>query len=165
MREAREKQVRPAAPRRSKTDCLALFRAKKSNDWSNYIEVVASDAEDAEPWAVMIQLNGYPENATEEEKAAADAVIEGLDEGMQWTDGSSYFYVEVKHDAETDLSAVIRNHFYQLTINSVEGLGTPVYDPDEVIEIFEKPTDEEYYIAAKIQILKWNIVSQNVALN
>lgn len=139
--------------------------AKKSNDWSNYIEVVASDAEDAEPWAVMIQLNGYPENATEEEKAAADAVIEGLDEGMQWTDGSSYFYVEVKHDAETDLSAVIRNHFYQLTINSVEGLGTPVYDPDEVIEIFEKPTDEEYYIAAKIQILKWNIVSQNVALN
>ena len=47
----------------------------------------------------------------------------------------------------------------------VEGLGTPVYDPDEVIEIFEKPTDEEYYIAAKIQILKWNIVSQNVALN
>ena len=97
--------------------------------------------------------------------SAADAVIEGLDEGMQWTDGSSYFYVEVKHDAETDLSAVIRNHFYQLTINSVEGLGTPVYDPDEVIEIFEKPTDEEYYIAAKIQILKWNIVSQNVALN
>ena len=139
--------------------------AKKSNDWSNYIEVVASDAEDAEPWAVMIQLNGYPGNATAEEKAAADAVIEGLDEGMQWTDGSSYFYVEVKHDAETDLSAVIRNHFYQLTINSVEGLGTPVYDPDEVIEIFEKPTDEEYYIAAKIQILKWNIVSQNVALN
>ena len=133
------------------------------NDWSDYIEVVA--AEDAEPWTVKIQLNGYPENATAEEKAAADAVINGLDEGMQWTDGSSYFYVEVKHDADADLSAVIRNHFYQLTINSIEGLGTPVYDPDKVIDEFDKPTDEEYYIAAKIQILKWKIVSQNVALN
>ncbi len=138
---------------------------EKSNDWSSYIEVVASDATDAEPWAVMIQLKDYPENATAEEIAAADAVIDGLDEGMQWTDGSSYFYVEVKHDAATDLSAVIRNHFYQLTINSIEGLGTPVYDPDKVIDEFEKPTDEEYYIAAKIQILKWKIVSQNVALN
>lgn len=137
---------------------------EKSNDWSNYIKVVASTSEDAEPWAVMIQLNGYPENATAEEKAAADAVIAGLDEGMQWTDGSSYFYVEVKHDTKEDLSAVIRNHFYQLTINSIEGLGTPVYDPDKVIDKFEKPTDEEYYIAAKIQILKWNIVSQSVDL-
>ena len=91
-------------------------------------------------------------------------MIEGLDEGMQWTDGSSYFYVEVKHDAETDLSAVIRNHFYQLSVNSISGLGTPVYDPSEKIEFFEKPTDEEYYIAAKIQILKWNMVSQDVAL-
>ena len=134
------------------------------NDWSNYIEVVASDSEDAEPWTVKIQLKGYPENATAEEKAAADAVIDGLDEGMQWTDGSSYFYVEVKHDTGKDLSAIIRNHFYQLTINSIEGLGTPVYNPNEVIKEFEKPTDEEYYIAAKIQILKWNIVSQSVDL-
>lgn len=135
-----------------------------SNDWSDYIEVAASDSENAKPWTVKIVLNGYPANATAEEKAAADAVIEGLDEGMQWTNGSSYFYVEVKHDTEEELSAVIRNHFYQLTINSIEGLGTPVYNPNEVIKEFEKPTDEEYYIAAKIQILKWNIVSQNVDL-
>jgi hypothetical protein len=51
-----------------------------------------------------------------------------------------------------------------LSVNSISGLGTPVYDPSEKIEFFDKPTDEEYYIAAKIQILKWNMVSQDVAL-
>ena len=84
---------------------------------------------------------------------------------MQWTDGDAYFYVPIKHNvAGQDLEGVVRNHFYQLSVNSISGLGTPVYDPSEKIEFFEKPTDEEYYIAAKIQILKWNIVSQDVAL-
>lgn len=137
----------------------------KSNDWSNYLKVQASSEEGAKPWAVEIVLNGQPATATAEEVAAAQAIIEGLDKGMQWTDGDAYFYVPIKHNvAGQDLEGVVRNHFYQLSVNSISGLGTPVYDPSEKIEFFEKPTDEEYYIAAKIQILKWNMVSQDVAL-
>ena len=137
----------------------------KSNDWSNYLKVQASSEEGAKPWAVEIVLNGQPATATAEEVAAAQAIIEGLDKGMQWTDGDAYFYVPIKHNvAGQDLEGVVRNHFYQLSVNSISGLGTPVYNPSEKIEFFDKPTDEEYYIAAKIQILKWNMVSQNVDL-
>lgn len=137
----------------------------KSNDWSNYLKVQASSEEDAKPWAVEIVLDGQPATATADEVAAAQAIINGLDKGMQWTDGDAYFYVPIKHNvANQDLEGVVRNHFYQLSVNSISGLGTPVYDPSEKIEFFEKPTDEEYYIAAKIQILKWNMVSQDVAL-
>lgn len=137
----------------------------KSNDWSNYLKVQASSEEGAKPWAVEIVLDGQPATATAEEVAAAQAIIDGLDKGMQWTDGDAYFYVPIKHNvAGQDLEGVVRNHFYQLSVNSISGLGTPVYDPSEKIEFFDKPTDEEYYIAAKIQILKWNMVSQDVAL-
>lgn len=137
----------------------------KSNDWSSYLKVQASTEADAKPWAVEIVLDGQPATATAEEVAAAQAIIDGLDKGMQWTDGDAYFYVPIKHNvANQDLEGVVRNHFYQLSVNSISGLGTPVYDPSEKIEFFEKPTDEEYYIAAKIQILKWNMVSQDVAL-
>ena len=137
----------------------------KSNDWSNYLKVQASSEEGAKPWAVEIVLDGQPATATAEEVAAAQAIIDGLDKGMQWTDGDAYFYVPIKHNvAGQDLEGVGRNHFYQLSVNSISGLGTPVYDPSEKIEFFDKPTDEEYYIAAKIQILKWNMVSQDVAL-
>lgn len=137
----------------------------KSNDWSNYLKVQASSEEGAKPWAVEIVLDGQPATATAEEVAAAQVIIDGLDKGMQWTDGDAYFYVPIKHNvAGQDLEGVVRNHFYQLSVNSISGLGTPVYDPSEKIEFFDKPTDEEYYIAAKIQILKWNMVSQDVAL-
>ena len=137
----------------------------KSNDWSSYLKVQASTEADAKPWAVEIVLDDQPATAKEVEVAAAQAIINGLDKGMQWTDGDAYFYVPIKHNvAGQDLEGVVRNHFYQLSVNSISGLGTPVYDPSEKIEFFEKPTDEEYYIAAKIQILKWNMVSQDVAL-
>lgn len=152
------------------SDCFYTVDANnssvaKNNDWSNYIKVQASSKTDAKPWAVEIVLDGQPDNATAEEMAAAQAVIDGLDEGMQWTNGDAYFFVELMHNVDgQNMSAVVRNHFYQLSVNSISGLGTPVYEPTDKIEIFEKPSDEEYYIAAKIQVLKWNVVSQGVEL-
>lgn len=137
-----------------------------SNDWASYIATAECVDEGAETWNVSIVLNGKPENATNDEVKAAQAIIANLDKAMQWTDGDAYFFVELKHDVDgqKDLNGVVRNHFYQLSVNSISGLGTPVYTPDEKILEFKKPTDEEYYIAAKIQILKWNMVSQDVAL-
>lgn len=58
---------------------------------------------------------------------------------------------------------VVRNHVYKCTITHLSGLGTPVYNPDEVI-IPEKPNNEVAYIAADIHVLSWRVVSQNVDL-
>ena len=58
---------------------------------------------------------------------------------------------------------VVRNHFYNVTINKIENLGTSVYDPNEDII---KPTIDNtlYFIGASINILSWKIVSQGVDL-
>lgn len=58
---------------------------------------------------------------------------------------------------------VVRNHSYQVVINSVTGLGTPVYNPDDVIDP-EQPKDEESYLAARIKVLSWRVVKSTVDL-
>lgn len=87
-----------------------------------------------------------------------------------WTEGKTYYYFEIRHlSAGTNPEntpgyyGVVRNHVYKTTIKSLVGLGTPVYDPDEII-IPEKPIDDEVYIAAEIKILAWRIVNQDVHL-
>lgn len=59
---------------------------------------------------------------------------------------------------------VVRNHYYQLTVNKLENLGKGVYDPDEVIVPNEDDEKENYYVGATINILSWKVVSQNVGL-
>lgn len=52
---------------------------------------------------------------------------------------------------------VVRNHVYNLTINSITGLGTALRDPDQPIV----PAKEEanQFIAARLNILAWNIAN------
>lgn len=66
---------------------------------------------------------------------------------------------------EAHFYGVVRNHIYNLTLNSIAGLGTPVFDPDDVI-IPTTPDDEKlYYLAARVQVLKWKVVGQTVDFN
>lgn len=88
-----------------------------------------------------------------------------------WKEGKCYYFAEIEHfgpkseDGVTppyDFSVgVVRNHIYSLTLQSVKGLGTPVFDPDVDI-IPEKPSDDLFYLAAQIHILKWRLVEQEV---
>mgnify|MGYP004549504747 CR=1 FL=1 len=58
---------------------------------------------------------------------------------------------------------VVRNHFYNLTINKIENIGSAVFDPDEIII----PNDEDntnYNVGAQINILSWKVVDQTVNL-
>ena len=58
---------------------------------------------------------------------------------------------------------VVRNHYYNVTINKISSLGTSVYNPAEDII---KPTVDGtlYFIGASINILSWKIVNQGVDL-
>ena len=87
--------------------------------------------------------------------------IAKLEKVRWWNDGKCYFFVEVKH--ASNKIGVVRNHWYNLTINSISGLGTPVADPNDDI-VPEKLEDEQYFVAAQVQILKWKMVSQSVSL-
>ena len=94
-----------------------------------------------------------------------------------WKDGKTYYYLPIVHNeditvtatssaAEHKLYGVIRNHLYKLTIKSINGLGTPVPNPDEPTTPItpEKPEDDNSYIAAQIEILKYKVVTQDVDL-
>lgn len=84
-----------------------------------------------------------------------------------WKDGKAYYYTTISHLASSGIGTygVVRNHVYQVFITDIasDNYGTPVYDPDEVIDP-ENPDDESVNLAAKINILSWNVVSSNVTL-
>lgn len=130
-----------------------------SNDWAPYLDIVDA-GEEAKPWEVKVALK-----ADAPVVAGVADVINDMDTAIQWTDGQAYFFVPIEHfgDAPQNIG-IVRNHYYKLNINAISGLGTPVYDPTEEI-IPEKLEEEEYFVAAQIQILKWKIVSQQVSLN
>ena len=75
----------------------------------------------------------------------------------------TYYYYEIKHLQGSDEIGVVRNHIYKTTITNIAGLGTPVYNPGDVIYP-EKPEDNAHYIAAEINILSWRVVKNNYNL-
>lgn len=60
-----------------------------------------------------------------------DAVYQRIGTVNFYNGGQTYYFTEIEHEPvyqETDF-AVIRNHYYKLTLNSITGLGTPVPNP------------------------------------
>lgn len=82
------------------------------------------------------------------------------------TDGKAYYYVPVKHLGTAGTLGeygVVRNHFYKITLNGIKGFGTPVYNPDKEIDP-TVPSYDNTFLAARVQVLQWRIVNQNVSL-
>ena len=85
---------------------------------------------------------------------------------MVWNGGYTYYYFDIRHLGNEGSAAsygIVRNHLYQAKVTRVAGLGTPVYEPGEII-IPEKPEGDESIISAEVKILQWRIVSQNYEL-
>lgn len=91
----------------------------------------------------------------------------GADKAEIRTDGKAYYYIPIRHLAtdETKLGyyGVVRNHHYKITLNSIKGFGTPVYNPAKEIDP-TVPTYSNTYLAARVQVLQWRVVNQNVKL-
>ena len=82
-------------------------------------------------------------------------------------DGSTYYFIPISHlGSDTSIAqyGVVRNHVYKITINDMQGFGTPVVDKEAVI-IPTKPENEATYLAAKIKVLSWRVVKQNADLD
>ncbi len=81
--------------------------------------------------------------------------------------GRTYYYTPIKHLGKENTPAeygVVRNHSYQVEITSIKGFGTPVYNPDtEITPVL--PSDDKTYLAAKISVLSWRVVSKKVNLD
>ena len=87
----------------------------------------------------------------------------------KYTDGKCYYYVEIEHVAGTAganpiaaIKGIVRNHIYDLTLNSIQGIGIPVFDPTDQ-NIPENPQDDNlFYLGARVNVLDWRLVSQGV---
>lgn len=81
--------------------------------------------------------------------------------------GRTYYYTPIRHLGKENYPAeygVVRNHSYQVEISSIKGFGTPVYNPDtEITPVL--PSDDKTYLAAKISVLSWRVVSDKVNLD
>lgn len=95
-------------------------------------------------------------------KKLAESPVQVRKEGM------TYYYTPIRHLAETTdkwgYYGVVRNHSYRITINTISGFGTPVYNPEEIIEPVI-PKDTETYLAARINVLSWRVVTSGVDLD
>ena len=123
---------------------LELPTGSESYYWNNGTEKVLIDASN------IGQVNSK----------LADIKAEGFYEG--W----AYFPVVIEHlntNKEADGAyGVVRNHVYDLTINSIKSLGTGIFSPD--VAIIPNETLKTYYVSAKLKILSWKKVSQDVEL-
>lgn len=87
-------------------------------------------------------------------------------------DGMAYYYTTIKHLGKKGTSGepklgeygIVRNHSYQISLNSIKGFGTPVYDPKKII-VPTVPSDDKTYLAAKINVLSWRVVPSTVDLD
>lgn len=92
--------------------------------------------------------------------------------------GHAYFYIPIKHLGFDDLSGqeeenpnsadfdwteaksgafgIVRNHFYNIEVTGIKGVGSGI--PSADIPIVPPLDDEDYYIAARINILNWAVV-------
>ena len=157
-----------------------------STDNTNYTQLSGSDIDFKDPDATMVQYRVTPTLAadpegvtkkyytknpgttsdfTEVNKSTVLAAIEASKAEVR-KDGKAYYYVPIKHlgkAGELGEYGVVRNHFYKITLTGIKGFGTPVYNPELVIDP-TVPTYDNTYLAARVQVLQWRVVNQNVSL-
>lgn len=75
---------------------------------------------------------------------------------MRWIGGATSYYLNIEHLG--GLYGVVRNHIYDYTVSGVVGLGVPGNDPEN-----PEPEDETF-LAARVAILNWHVISNNVVL-
>lgn len=158
-----------------------------STDATNYTQLSKDDIDFKDPDGTMQQYRVTPTLAadpagttkkyytkttsgttptfSEVPKATVLAAIEA-DKAEIRRDGRAYYYVPIKHiggPGELAEYGIVRNHFYKITLTGIKGFGTPVYDPDKVVDPIV-PTYENTYLAARVQVLQWRVVNQNASL-
>ncbi|MBD5289049.1 MAG: fimbria major subunit [Bacteroides sp.] len=97
-------------------------------------------------------------------------------EVWKWNEGMCYYYVYLTNGEEENIAAegeeanmvtidgIVRNHIYDVNIQSIAGLGVPVFDPKDVIipTTPDKITpNDEWSLACNIHILSWARYTQH----
>lgn len=162
---------------------LTFSKYYTSTDGSKYTQLTKDDITFAEPTTSMKNYQVTPtlvddstgkkeyftkSSTGEYTKVDKNKVNEaiGANKAEIRRDGKAYYYVPIKHLGTTGTLGeygVVRNHFYKINLTGLTGFGTPVYNPDTEIDP-TVPSYDNTYLAARIKVLQWRIVNQNVSL-
>lgn len=137
----------------------------KATGWNGDLryEVKVMAKEGVQYYSAEKNANG---NQIALEADAVNAILEKIEPAMMWKSGYTYYSTLINHYkvGEIQLNGLVRNHVYDIKITSVNGYGTPVYDPTKIITP-EIPVDQKgFSLTAQINVLSWALVSQNVNL-
>lgn len=131
-----------------------ISEASKGKDWYKYVNGVFQP--------LSPDFNGEDPHGL----AAINANLKNVPSAVLYEGGETLYYVDIRHLAnalDKDGSyGIVRNHSYNLAINSIKGYGSPVYTGSQFIEEYPTTPDQQTYVSAKINILSWRLVSQEV---
>ncbi len=74
---------------------------------------------------------------------------------LWWKNGVTSYHLNIMH--LNGKPGVVRNHIYDYKIDGIIGLGVPGNEPDT-------PELSETYLAARLYILDWHVVSNNITI-
>lgn len=128
-----------------------------------------STAGEAKTWYKYSSEKGYEvfgDNAVPgDNKEKTNAHLKSVEPALLYAKGQTYYYIDIEHLGTAGAKyGVVRNHVYQIDIESIKGYGSPVYiGTSNIVTPPDYPEeDESSYVAARINVLSWKVVKQGV---
>ena len=141
---------------------LAGIEITVDPDKTYYIDGTSTSVDESgNPTADVVDNDDINDEIEENAAAYLGTNVEG------YVDGKCYYQIPIEHFPSTDANpiyGVVRNHWYQLSINKVKHIGEAVYNPNVIIPQIPAE-DTEYYLAAELHVLSWKVVEQEVELD
>lgn len=154
---------------------LKMLNPEKDNkpgeaDWEATVAKVENFEDIINNLGINISDEALLDIAKKQVNKTINAAINSINEPaiLYWKGGKTYFYHNIRHqgfygllgNGTSDfLYGVVRNHIYKIQLEGVFGLGTPVIEPGRPIDP-DRPEDERpSFIQARINILKWRVVT------
>ena len=135
---------------------------------ANEVYFQLSNVGKAKEWHKLVNGEFVPvANNTNDDPNSTNAMnnaLKSVPSAVLYTNGETFYYVDIKHLGAAGKLAefgIVRNHAYNITINSIKGYGSPVYIGNAFLEYPETP-EQNTYVSAKINILSWRLVNQEV---
>lgn len=103
-----------------------------------------------------------------------DESLGALEKAIYYDNAETIYSVDIKHLGNGGINSepckagdygIVRNHIYNLVLNSFGGFGSPVYIPTSNLEYPDDPyapENERDYVSAEVRVLSWRIVTQEV---
>ena len=93
--------------------------------------------------------------------AEINTALASIQPALLYAGGFTYYHTPIVHKFTDPVTkGVVRNHIYQINVNSIKGYGTPITYNNVVTPV--TPPLSESYVAAEINILSWRTVTYDV---